>query len=726
MFNTQFRFSAGKTSRWLALCVACLSVGLNAPSLRAAAMPEILVSSGLRPADVSETDRSITVLERDRIEQSAVQHFEELIRLVPNFNWSGEGARARYFQIRGVGELEQYEGAPNASVGFLLDEIDFSGIGGASTLFDLQRIEVLRGPQGTRYGANALAGLVYLESVEPSEELRGRLQLTAGNDDSRAIAGAVGGPVAGTDARLQYRVAAQQYVSDGFRDNLFLGRDDTYERDEVTVRGKLRLLMGDRWQADLSSVYIDLDNGYDGFSVDNGFETFSDRPGEDRQRSAGGSLRIDGRSPGGVIDLVSITTFLDSDIEFSFDADWGNDEFWGSDRFGNSVYDYFSATDRDRQTFTQEFRLVSGESGRLFGDSTAWVAGIYFRSEDEVNRTVNFARDDFTPPCFPGDELVNDPVSRCRSEFGSEYTADSVALFGQLDVALSERWALAFGLRGERRDADYWDSNTLAFSPRDDLWGGNITLSHDFDEATRLYARIARGYRAGGFNINPFIPAGQVRFDDEYLFNYELGLRAAAPDQRWSYDVAVFWQNRRDAQVKIPLQDALGNPIAFTFLTENAERATSLGLELQGQIAVTESLTLRGVLGLLDAEVDRFTYDPSLEGRDVAHAPSYNYALGARVTRPAGWFLDFEFSVQDDYFFDFSHDQRSEPYELVNLSAGREWGRFKVTFWARNLFDEKYAVRGFFFGNEPPAFEPRQYVRLGDRRHVGVTVAYNY
>ena len=115
----------------------------------------------------SDLPSSVTVLDAEFIEQAAVQHFEELVNIVPNLNWSGDGHRARYFQIRGVGELEQYQGAPNPSVGFLIDDIDFSGIGTIATLFDMQSIEVLRGPQGSRYGANALGGLIYMRSTEP-------------------------------------------------------------------------------------------------------------------------------------------------------------------------------------------------------------------------------------------------------------------------------------------------------------------------------------------------------------------------------------------------------------------------------------------------------------------------------------------------------------------------------------------------------------------------------
>ncbi len=147
-------------------------------------LEEIIVTADFRERTARELPLSISVLDRETISAAAVQHFEELVFSVPNMNLSGDGHRARYFQIRGVGELEQYEGAPNPSIGFLIDDIDFSGIGTIATLFDVQQIEVLRGPQGTRYGANALGGLIYVQSAEPTSEWDGVAQVSAGNEDA--------------------------------------------------------------------------------------------------------------------------------------------------------------------------------------------------------------------------------------------------------------------------------------------------------------------------------------------------------------------------------------------------------------------------------------------------------------------------------------------------------------------------------------------------------------
>ncbi|MDJ0928055.1 MAG: TonB-dependent receptor [Gammaproteobacteria bacterium] len=710
----------------------------------AAPIEEITVTSQLREQTLQDLPVSITSLDAEAIDRATVQHFEELTRLVPNLNWSGEGSRARYFQLRGTGELEQYEGAPNPSVGFIVDDIDFSGIGGAATLFDMQTAEVLRGPQGTRYGANALAGLVYLRSADPGPEPEVWLEASGGNDDTLALGGAAGGPMAGLEDRLAFRVSAHYYRSNGFRNNRFLNSDDTYERDEFTGRLKLRWTPNDDWQIDFTGLFIQLDNGYDAFAINNGFDTFSDKPGRDAQETVGASLRIRGDiAPS--FSLISITSVADSDIEFSFDSDWGNDDFWDQPQFGNSRYDYTSDTERQRTTVTQEFRLLSTSAGRLAGRAD-WVLGAFLLGLDEDNDRIDLGVDSgfFCP----------DP---CATTVRSAYDATSVALFGQLDVPLSARLALTTGLRWEQRDADYAETfgfSTVGFgitvdnefSPTDRMWGGEAALRFFLSDATQIYGRIARGYKAGGFNVGlaraelgtPGAVLGpqDIPFEPEYLWSYETGLRFGSSDGRWLADLALFYQDRDDMQVRIPFQVQPGDPNTFLFLTANAAEGRTLGAEASLRWSATERLALEGSVGLLNTEVRKFSlidrvaglpaFDglQGLIGRDFAHAPEYSFSVAADWQSGNGWFARAEIWGRDRFYFDYGHDERSRAYEIVNLRIGKEWERWSVTAWARNLFDEEYAVRGFFFGNEPPNFPNKLYVRLGDPRHYGITIRY--
>ena len=170
------------------------------------------------------------MLDSHTLAAAGVQHFQDVLGLVPNLNWSAGTSRPRFFQLRGIGERSQWQGAPNPSVGFLIDGIDFSGIGMPATLADVERIEVLRGPQGTAYGANALAGLIAVNTRAPQREYEMNANMTFADHGTVGASGVVGGPV-GEEAA--WRFVAGNYRSDGFRRDSFLGRDDTNGYDEA-------------------------------------------------------------------------------------------------------------------------------------------------------------------------------------------------------------------------------------------------------------------------------------------------------------------------------------------------------------------------------------------------------------------------------------------------------------------------------------------------------------
>lgn len=696
-------------STWLAAAAPAVFWSATLSAQTAEGLEEIVVTAEFRERSIAELPGSVSVIDRATLESTRVQHFEELALEVPNLNWSGEGSRARYFQLRGIGELEQYEGAPNPSVGFIVDDIDFSGLGSIATLFDVDRVEILRGPQGTRYGANALGGLVYLRSMEPSDEFTANFEATAGNDSTLAVGAAVGGPISES---LRYRASLHQYESDGFRHNAYLDRDDTYGRDELSARGKLAWTPSDRVAVDFSGLYVDVDNGYDAWAIDNGFTTYSDEPGQDAQRSAAGSIRMTAELDR--FDLVTISGAADTDATYSFDADWGNPEFWAP-----FVYDYFTSNDRERRTYNQEVRVLSKPGAIARGRGT-WLAGVYALDLSETNHRVSVGVDDF----FTLDERGS-----------SDYDATNLALFGQIDVALAERVDFTAGLRWEQREADYTDTSGNRFDPEDDMVGGELALRWAFADRWSSYARLARGYKAGGFNIDlagvdfddvDVVTPEQIEFDPEALLSLELGVRGRSADGRVGADLSVFTARRDDQQVKIPVQLRPGDPSSFLFVTANSGRGEHRGVEANVDWLATERLTLSAALGLLHAEIDEFALYPALEGRDQAHAPSYTYALGGEYRWSDGWWARLDLRGADDFYFDYGHDQRSKSYAIANFRVGRDWGPWSVALWARNLTDEEYFVRGFFFGNEPPDFADELYTRLGDPRHAGLTVKYRW
>ena len=665
---------------------------------------EITVTADYRGRPASEMPASISVLDGQTISESAIQHFEELIGGLPNLNWSGDGHRARYIQVRGVGELAQYQGAPNPSIGFVVDDIDFSGIGTIATLWDIDRIEVLRGPQGTRYGANALGGLIYMQSAMPADQFEGKLQLLAGDDAAFGGGIAIGGPI---NERTGYRLSAHHYQSNGFRSNPYLGRDDTNGRDETSLRARLAWEPGDNWDIRVTAMFSDVDDGYDAFAIDNSLTVLSNRPGRDAQDSAGLSVNLDW-SGSRYVKITSVTSIAESDIVFSFDADWGNDDAWSP-----VLYDYISFSDRRRRTINREVRFLSTENSRLFNDSTDWLVGFYFNQLDEDLTTIN--QGDYFDPGSSFTDALDDRLD-------SEFEAMSLALFGRLAFDVGEQGSLTIGARVERRDVDYFDSGGLDLKPDETMVGGEISYIHRFTDDTNGFVTLARGYKGGGFNLG-FVPQGRREFDSESMWNLEFGLKTRSPDDRWFYSSSIFYNVRDDQQVETSFQVDPNDPASFVFFTDNSAEGETFGLEADIRYTATDRLELFANVGLLVAEFDEFvTPQVDASGRDQAHAPRYTFMAGGTYRHESGWFGRIDISGKDEFYFDVSHDQVSDAYTVTNARVGYEADRWTAQLWLRNAFDERYAVRGFFFGNEPPLFAPSLYIRQGDPRHFGITV----
>jgi outer membrane receptor protein involved in Fe transport len=207
------------------------------------------------------------------------------------------------------------------------------------------------------------------------------------------------------------------------------------------------------------------------------------------------------------------------------------------------------------------------------------------------------------------------------------------------------------------------------------------------------------------------------------MWNLETGIRANLADDRLFISGSLFYNLREDQQVETSFQLNPNDPASFVFFTDNAAKGRTLGLEADMRWQATNALELFANVGLLNAEFDEFvTPQVDASGRDQAHAPNYTYALGGAYRHASGWFARVDISGKDDFFFDVSHDQVSEAYSVTNARLGYETQDWIVQLWLRNAFDERFAVRGFFFGNEPPLFPPTLYIRQGDPRQFGVTL----
>jgi iron complex outermembrane receptor protein len=686
----------------LALCFLLVRPATSADDT----LEEIVVTAALRSTSVADLPQSVTVLDRDTLRGAGVQHFEDVLGLIPDLNWAAGTSRPRFFQLRGIGEVEQYQGAPNPSVGFLIDDIDFSGVGMPATLFDTQQIEVLRGPQGTAYGASALAGLISVRTVDPGENFELNGEVTGADYDTRAAGLAVGDGFAGGGGG--WRLVAQHYLSDGFRRDAYLNANSTNGYDEGTLRGKLRWQLTDTLRADLALMHVNIDNGYDAWSIHNSYTTYSNQPGRDTQLSDGLSLRlVDSRS--GVGELRSVTSAANSKIVYSFDGDWGNDALWAP----YAPYDYFQSDHRTRRTLAEDLRWIGDPSRALFG-RIRWLAGVYALRLTESDDVAYVYNDQY--------------YGAGSSALNSKYSATNVALYGALDADLGARTTLSGGLRVERREAHYADSADIQTPfPKETnrMIGGSLSWQYSASDGERFYVTLARGYKGGGFNIGSQILAEQRSFGPESLWSLETGLKYAQRDNPLQLQMDVFYMRRQDMQVYLSEQLQQNNPLDYVFYTQNASNGENYGLEAEAAYRPGSHWQFSGGASLLRTRylgVTGLFSGLGIDGRAQPFAPGYKLSAAVEYHTLKGWFARLDAAGVDRFYYSTSDAQTSHAYNLENLRLGLAHGSWTTSLWVRNLFDARYAQQGFYFGLIPPNYPNQSFLQLGDPRQAGITV----
>jgi len=668
----------------------------------------LVVTADLWESELAKLPASVTLFDTETLSTPGISHFSDLIERTPNLTFTGATSRPRYFQLRGIGENSQYEGeTPDSAVRFLIDDIDFTGLGSVASTFDTRQIEVLRGPQAGAFGANAAGGLIRLVSNDPTPYWSGRYEMSAGDDSLFAGGLAVGGPLIARDPEeLMFRFSIHHHQSDGFRKNATLNQN-TNARDEWTSRLRLLWNANPNLRIDATVFHADIDNGFDEFSLDNnGRYTFSDMPGRDLQRSTGGSIRA--RFSGwDNLELTSVTTTTHTDSRYSYDDDWTAASYMG-----------FSDLERTRKTWSQEFRVDSTPGAPRTAEIDRWALGLFGSLLDE---------DSFYTNEDPGNIRFLD----------TSLDTKNFALFGQAGRDVSDRDRLTLGLRLEhlrssgdglrnrfRKGPGTFDPS-FGFSSRfnDTLFGGKLAWEHDLTEQLMLFASVTRGYKGGGINvdarINP-VAGDPLTYDTERIWNYEIGLRGNW--DRITTSLTGFHIDRRNTQVR----DSAGFGGNYRFFTDNADKATVTGTEIETSVAANESLSFYGSLALMASDIDAFTLSNGNTGggRTLANTPSYSWSLGTRYSHESGIFATLDLTGRNDYFESNNHSEKRDAFTNVNASIGYTRNSWTVSLWARNLLDERYAQRVFFFGNDPgTGFAPTRYESLAPPRQIGMTIS---
>lgn len=672
-------------------------------------LEEIQVNADFYQTPALELGSSVSVIDDIAIEERGAEHLEQVLNLAPNVNYSAGASRGRFIQIRGIGERSQFVAPINPSVGILIDGIDFTGIGTAASLLDVQQVEILRGPQGTLHGANALAGLINIVSKGPTETTEGKMGVTFGEYGTRVFKVAVGGQASES---VGLRLAAQHTVSDGYIENDYLNRDDTSNIDEAVLRGKLQWQATDALTFDFTAFLADIDNGYDAFSLDNNRKTLSDQPGADKQDTNAGAVKATWKMNDSA-KVIATVSHADSELEYGYDEDWAYPELctdfecaFGPDS-GYSSYDNYL---RDNKNTSVDVRTVFDHAGT----GTQWVLGAYLRDQDvDLTRIYTYA----------------------DGPFSSQYETANRAIYGQVEYPRTSKATLIAGLRFENYTADYTDSEGFNATPEEDLVGGKLGVEYQTSDNKLVYGLVSRGYKAGGFNADDEVPENRREFKSESMWNYEVGVKNSLASGRVQTQVSVFYQDREDIQAKqyFEVQDGGTGITRFVDFIDNAASGSNYGVEAELLANVSDQLSVFASLGLLRTEFDDFSYfdadgnETVKDGRDQAHAPHYQYALGTNYQFNPSWMLRVEIEGKDEFYFSDSHDQKSDSYNLLNARLSYFHDNLELALWGRNLTDQDYQVRGFEFGNDPrDGYATHAYHQFGEPRIVGVSANYTF
>ena len=733
---------------------------------------EIIVRGQKIERTLQETAASVAVYDRELIDEQNFIDLYDLIRQTANvasvLDESG-------FAIRGQRNIGASGGDQTSDVAAVYVDGVFipSGLFANSpiNLWDIDSVEIFRGPQSTVQGRNALAGAIIMRTTDPTFDYTGSAQLSYAEFDTFRASAALGGPL--IEDQLAFRISGDYSRSDGFIDNPNLATDESDEDETTTARAKLLFtpqgLTG--FSATASYSFINAAEG-EGRIEDDLFPdarvTFEDVQTELTSESHIVSLELN-QALNEHWDITAISAYIDTAFQNLRDVDRGNEPL------AAGISTDFDIAD---EIFSQELR-VGYNRNRL----QAYLGGYFFDSTN--NNTTDNTTVAPTDLAFPDPETlaelifgegaaqvpalvgqaafirtsIVDAVPVFLVDFASDSTRDirNYAVFGEATFDVTDKLSVTFGARydNEEVDQNVFDStqvrpippignpqldaitaaaaaqfsndvtvigdNTFsAFLPK-----GVVTYNWTDDFSTSF--SVQRAYRAGGLSINVFraalAPAGSDQaalealgavnsFDPEFTMNYELALRSQWFDDRLTVNANAFYINYSDQQVNIALS---ANPLDS--LTDNVGESRLFGFEIETFAEPVEGLELTANFGFTDTEFTdgADTAAGDLTGNEFSFAPTWTLGLSARYTHSTGLFGNILFRAQDDAFAQPDNNPTSvnDAFSTVDLIAGYDTDKFRIEVFASNVFDEEYFT---FNPVEPNA---GAVAAVGDPRVIG-------
>jgi iron complex outermembrane receptor protein len=730
-------------------CVLVLTIG-GTGSLAHAELEEVVVTATKRSASLQDVPVAVNAFTSDMILEAGIQNSGDLAINTPSLTVTSNSSPFNSkLSIRGVG-TPQNDPALEPSVGLFVDGVFLGRSGlGMSDLTDIERIEVLQGPQGTLYGKNTNAGAISVITKRPNlEEFEGYVETTAGNYNMGQLTSAVSGPLSDTVA---FRLSGNVHQRDGYLNNS--AGNDLNDADDWNVQGKLLWEPSDSLSILLSGSHLSRDTKCCGADSVQSEPTQTELAlqglPQDKNDPYDYKIAVDKESS---FDMDSDLVYLHIDYEL----DWAtvtSISSWND-------YDYTTDTDGDRsqldvivtddeyssgESWSQELRLTSNA-----GDNFDYQLGLFYYTQ-EIQRGdgdgFSFWGEDFITIANQQGLPVTDVGTLAQPGdyvYGKNvWDSDTYAVFGQTTWHLGERWHMTGGLRWtyEEREADLFTDNfstsaaasidgvptlfDITAEPIDatlDRSSYNVDwllkAAYDVGDNSMVYISASTGTKSGNFNgVNG--TAAEREFDDESTLGYELGLKSTLLNNTLRFNAAAFLTEIDDYQNQ---QGREGSPGSIV-VNEGEVEVSGIDLQLEAQPLSNLSLTA-GLLYLHKYEV---TDGPS-KGRPLNHAAEYSGNLGATLVFPLAdgmLFLRGDYIYQDDHVTTGGRniqDKDIQDREIVNARTGWRNEQWNLSIWGKNLTEDEYAS----VTPGTSAFSGQDAYFLTPPRTYGATVRYDF
>lgn len=724
---------------------------------------EILVTAQRREERVQDIPVAITAFGGQQVEKLGIMSLENIAPRVPSFYFGSFGAARPQLYIRGIG-TRSFDPGSESSVGVFIDDVYAGRASGSfGSLRDIERIEVLRGPQGTLYGRNTIAGAINVISKAPTDYFTGEAEAGVSNFDGYSLFGAVGGPIASD--KLMFRVAGWKAERDGYQTNLATG-NRFQGIDNWGGRARLRFAPTEALTIDLTAE-LSRDGDKAAFA---GFNR-----GSGPSRSLAGVttpanpnsvfLARAGRTPiaysGGNEGHWSFDPYLNRKTEsyigrIEYDAGFATITSIsalkklriadGRDLEGSSLDVINQLSNERSKQFTQEIRITSDPTGPAsFDGAVDWIIGAFYYRDRSARRDEFRLGEDSVVAMLSGDPQISTALS--------DYEIDSYALFGQATIHLGDKFEVTLGgryTRDEKRAVQQGRNSypgvpliAVPFSVDNkatyESFDPRIVATYKFSPDASVYASFSTGFKSGGFQYVPFSAAqANVLFQPEDIKTYEIGFKSEWLDRRLRFNVAGFHYDYKDLQVSRIVD--LGGGAAASLIS-NAASSKIYGADVELLLRPSDHFDVSVTYGYLDAKYDAYftnaagtlpTAATDFSDRTLVRAPKHSINVGAEWRIPtgddSGLTLRADYALLDKFYHEPGNADpiyggavslsREPSYGLLDLRAAYEIGNFRVTAYVTNATKTNYRRTVLALGSTLSDFpgEPRIYgLKVGYR-----------